>query len=299
MIKRIIYIGSPAKLYIKNCQLIIENTETGVVDTVPAEDIFSVEIDHYQVLITSYALSFFMANKICLVVSDKCHLPAGVMLPLEANSLQALRMRQQTEAPGPLLKNLWKTVVKFKIRNQALLLRKCGQDCERLLQIESSVKSGDTGNAEAKAARYYWQNLFGGIKGFRRDPDGDYPNCLLNYGYSIMRSLAAREIAAAGLHPSLGIFHKNQYNAYCLADDIMEPLRPFVDELALSIACTPGRDYVSVRRQDKEEMLGLMFKLVRFRDETKTIINAVQNICNDLAVSYESKESRIGYPLLE
>lgn len=299
MIKRIIYIGSPAKLSIKDSQLIIENTVTGEINSVPAEDIFAVEIDHYQVLITSYALSFFMENKICLIVSNKMHLPAGVMIPLEGNSVQTLRMRRQIEAPKPLLKNIWKTIVKYKIRNQALLLKKNCIEAERLMQLEAEVKSGDTGNCEAKAARYYWQRLFSFIDGFRRDPDGEYPNCLLNYGYAIVRSLAARELAAAGLHPSLGVFHKNQYNPYCLADDIMEPFRPFVDELALGIAGQPGRDFVSIRKQDKEAMLGLMFKVIRFRDESKTIINAVSNICNDLAATYESKESCIGYPLLE
>ena len=239
MIKSTLYFGNPAYLSLRNNQLIIRLPEVEKNDTLPdsfkrdtvrskpIEDIGVVVLDHKQITITSGVLEALLENNCAIITCDCKSMPVGLMLPLCGNTTQNERFRDQLDASLPLKKQLWQQTVKMKIENQATVLSK-SRNCEikNMRVWANDVRSGDPDNLEARAAAYYWKNLFPKIEGFTRDREGIPPNNLLNYGYAILRAVVARGLVSSGLLPTLGIHHHNRYNAYCLADDIMEPYRP-------------------------------------------------------------------------
>lgn len=247
MIKKTFYFGNPVYLSLKNAQLVIKLPDIVKNDTLPSsfkqqaevtkaiEDIGVIVLDNKQITITSGVLEALLKNNCAIITCDSKSMPVGLMLPLYGNTTQNERFRQQLDASLPLTKQLWQQTVRIKIENQAAILRKYADEEVRCMTIwATDVKSGDPDNLEARAAAFYWRNLFK-IEGFTRDREGISPNNLLNYGYAILRALVARGLVASGLLPTLGIHHHNRYNAYCLADDIMEPYRPYVDELVCQI----------------------------------------------------------------
>jgi CRISPR-associated protein Cas1 len=228
MVKRTLHFSNPAHLSIRNEQLIIELKDNDrTTHSVPVMDVGMVVLEHPQITITTAVLEKLMNEKVALITCNSNYMPSGMMLPFEANNEQTKRMRLQVETSEPLKKQLWQQTVKNKIHNQAKVLAKLNLQNERLLNLKEEVLSGDTSNCEGQAASYYWGQLYG--KEFTRSQERKSPNAQLNYGYAILRSVVARALTASGLHPSLGIFHRNKYNAFCLADDLMEPYRPFVD----------------------------------------------------------------------
>ncbi|HOY39617.1 MAG: type II CRISPR-associated endonuclease Cas1 [Bacteroidales bacterium] len=240
MIKRTLYFGNPAYLSVKNEQLVINIPQSGnetadtSIKTIPIEDIGVVVLDNPQITLTHYAIEKLLANNCALITCNSQHLPAGLLLPLEGNSVQSERFSDQIHASIPLKKQLWQQTVIAKIENQQRNLKQLhGNQAKELLFWAEKVNSGDTQNIEARAAAYYWKNIFPQLNGFTRDREGIFPNNLLNYGYAILRAIIARSLVASGLLPTLGIHHHNRYNAYCLADDIMEPYRPVVDRLVV------------------------------------------------------------------
>lgn len=240
MIKRTLYFGNPAYLSYKMKQLVIRlvandpDEYSEQIRTVPVEDIGVVVVDNQQVTFTSGLMAALLEENVALVTCDSKHIPTGLMLSLQGHSSQNQRFRNQLEASLPLKKQLWQQTVECKIRNQAAVLKYVsGEDAKNMLAWAGSVKSGDSENMEGRAAAYYWKNVF--EVRFVRDQFGEYPNNLLNYGYAILRAIVARALVASGMLPLLGIHHHNKYNDYCLADDIMEPYRPFVDRLVLNV----------------------------------------------------------------
>jgi len=247
MNKRTLYFGNPAYLSLKNKQLIIRLPEVEKNESLPAsfkreasgsvpiEDLGFVVLDHPQLVLTHALMMALMANHVALISCNSSHMPDGLMLPQETHSIQTARTRAQLEASEPLKKNLWQHTVQAKIANQKLLLAAEGVPIENMAYWQKSVKSGDTENHEGRASAYYWANIFSMIPDFKRSREGLPPNNLLNYGYAILRAVVARALVSAGLHLVLGIHHRNKYNSYCLADDLMEPYRPVVDKLVLAI----------------------------------------------------------------
>lgn len=245
MIKRTLYFGNPAYLSLSNSLLVISRPSDGdlppddqsaVIKTIPIEDIGVVILDNRQLTITSCLIAALLDNNVAVVTCDEKSMPAGLLLPLHANTLQSERFKDQLEASLPLKKQLWQQTVEAKIRNQAAVLRSVsGEDARNMLVWAGSVKSGDSDNMEARAAAFYWKNIFPDLDFFSRDRFGPAPNNLLNYGYAILRAVVARSLVGSGLLPTLGIHHHNRYNAYCLADDVMEPYRPFVDRLVVEL----------------------------------------------------------------
>ena len=234
MIKKTLYFGNPVYLSLRNAQLVIKLPEVVKNDTLPdgfkqqsevtkpIEDLGVVVLDNKQITITSGVLEALLENNCAIITCDSKSMPVGLMLPLYGNTTQNERFRQQLDASLPLIKQLWQQTVRMKIENQAAVLKKCaGEEVKCMTIWAADVKSGDSDNLEARAAAYYWKNLFK-IKGFTRDREGIPPNNLLNYGYAILRAVVARGLVASGLLPTLGIHHHNRYNAYCLADDIMD-----------------------------------------------------------------------------
>ena len=250
MIKKTLYFGNPVYLSLKNAQLVIKLPEVVRNDTLPEsfkrnsevtkpiEDIGVVVLDHKQITITSGVLEALLENNCAIITCDSRSMPVGLMLPLCGNTTQNERFRDQLDASLPLVKQLWQQTIKAKIENQAAVLQECSGAETRCMKVwADDVKSGDSNNLEARAAAYYWKNLFP-IKDFTRDREGIPPNNLLNYGYAVLRAIVARGLVVSGLLPTLGIHHHNRYNAYCLADDIMEPYRPYVDRLVYLAAST-------------------------------------------------------------
>lgn len=226
MIKRIVEISNPARLSLKNQQMMVDR-EGFDLAAVPIEDIGVLILDHPQITHTQGLLAACSENNVALLVCSEKHLPSAILLPLEGNSLHSKIIAQQAQVTEPTCKRLWQAIVRAKIREQAKALLLSTGDDSPLPAYAKRVKSGDTENIEGQAARIYWQKLFG--QDFRRDPKTPGINTLLNYGYAVMRAAVARAIVSTGLHPSLGLHHHNQYNSFCLADDLVEPLRPVVD----------------------------------------------------------------------
>jgi CRISPR-associated protein Cas1 len=226
MIKRIVEITSPARLNLKDSQMVIRR-DGAEETTLPIEDIGILILAHQTITHTQGLFSALATNNVAVVICGPKHLPEAVVLPLEGNSLHSKTIAEQVGISMPVKKRIWQAIVRAKINGQAKVLGLAGSKEGHLSALAEKVRSGDPDNCEAQAARAYWPKLFGAE--FRRDHDGDGVNALLNYGYAIMRAAMARAIVGAGLHPSLGLHHKNQYNGFCLADDLVEPLRPMVD----------------------------------------------------------------------
>ncbi len=311
MIKRTLYFGNPAYLSVKLAQLEIrlpqvENNETlsdyfkeSVVKHVPIEDIGVVVLDHKQITITQGAMSALLDNNVAVITCDEHRMPSGLMLPLDGNTTQSERFRDQIEASLPLKKQLWQQTIQAKILNQSTVLyRQRGLECGNMEAWAKRVKSGDSDNLEGRAAAFYWQNLFGHIKGFRRDREGVPPNNLLNYGYAILRAVVARSLVGSGLLPTLGIHHHNRYNAYCLADDIMEPYRPYVDKLVSGIVDS-GADITNLTKEIKGQLLSIPVLDVVINGRRSPLMIGVGMTTASLYKCYSGEIRKIAYPSME
>lgn len=231
MLKRTIYIGNPAYLKLKDNQLKIIDPETkSEKGSVPVEDMAILMLDNYQITISHQLIIALQGRSVAVISCDAHHLPFALMLPMAGHVEHSERLKNQINISEPLRKQLWKQTVEAKISQQMLLLKKLGRPHEQLTVYMNEVKSGDATNMEGIAAQYYWKHLF---EDFSREREGKSPNNFLNFGYAVLRSIVARALVSSGLNPALGIFHRNKYNAYCLADDIMEPYRPYVDWMVL------------------------------------------------------------------
>jgi CRISP-associated protein Cas1 len=295
MIKRTLYFGNPSYLKTSNDQLDIQLVETGEVKTAPIEDIGLLILDHQQITITQACIAKLLANNVALITCDVTHHPTGLMLNLDGHTLQSQKFQAQMEASVPLKKQLWQQTVIAKIENQAALLRKQQKEYKLLLNYAKDVKSGDSENQEAKAAAYYWKNVFPEFVHFRRDRYGLPPNNFLNYGYAILRATVARCLVGSGLLPTLGIFHRNQYNAYCLADDIMEPYRPFVDGLVCTMIDARKQAF-EITPAYKKKLLTIPALDVVCDGQQSPLLNAVQRTTASLAKCFEGKVRKIIYP---
>lgn len=308
MIKKTLYLGNPAYLSLKNNQLMIKLPEVVNNDTLPEkfkkesivskpiEDIGVVILDNKQITITSGTLESLLENNCAIITCDSKSMPVGLMLPLYGNTTQNERFREQLDASLPLQKQLWQQTIKAKIDNQAsVLFDATGAQVKNMRVWATDVKSGDPDNLEARAAAYYWKNLFPKIVNFTRDREGIPPNNLLNYGYAILRAVVARGLVSSGLLPTLGIHHHNRYNAYCLADDIMEPYRPFVDELVVSIL-NSGIDVNELSKEIKSKLLTIPTLEVRINGKRSPLMVAVGQTTASLYKCFSGELRRIAYP---
>ena len=302
MIKRTLCIESPCHLKCRDEQLVvsyehIKGFEDRAEKTVPIEDIGILVLEHQQITLSHYLLDKLLRNNASVITCNETRHPSGMMLPLESNTLQSERFKAQIEATEPLKKQLWQQTVKAKITNQSSILKKWGIQNNLLINLSQSVRSGDADNCEAIAAAYYWKNLFPPAWQFYRKRDGLPPNNLLNYGYAILRATVARALTGAGLLPTLGIFHRNRYNAYCLADDIMEPYRPFVDVIVRSIIDTTSAVDV-LTKELKVQLLNLPANDVLMDGETSPLMIATQRTAASLAKCYAGEQRKILYPAM-
>lgn len=308
MIKKTLYFGNPAYLSMKNKQLLLRLPEVESNDslpesfkqeslrTVPIEDIGVVVLDHKQITITHGLIEALLANNCAIITCGSNRMPIGLHLPLDGNTIQNERFRGQIDASLPLKKQLWQQTIQMKIANQAYVLNTSrGVIVKNMEAWVNQVKSGDSDNLEARAAAYYWTNMFPMIEDFRRDREGMPPNNLLNYGYAILRAVIARSLVSSGLLPTLGIHHHNRYNAYCLADDIMEPYRPYVDRLVIEIMNCES-DITSLSKEIKSRLLSIPVLDVVINGKRSPLMIAASQTTASLAKCFLGESRRIAYP---
>lgn len=293
MLKRTIYIGNPSYLHIQHKQLLIRCPSSKTLrGSIPVEDIAIVLIDHPQVSITTAVLNAFMDHKVVFCSCDQHHLPHGMMLPMAGHTELTERWRDQLDASAPLKKQLWKQTVKAKIENQRRLLEMHRQPTEAMDYYLEEVYSGDPKNMEGKAANHYWKYI---LPDFRRDAMGFPPNNLLNFGYAILRSMVARALVSSGLLLSVGIFHKNKYNAFCLADDIMEPYRPFLDRIVVDYV-QQHDDYYELDKSIKARLLQLATQDVIIDNKQRPLLVALSTTTASLYKCFAGTQRKILYP---
>lgn len=303
MIKRTLYFGNPAYLSLKLKQLVVrlpqvdsnEKDENPNTRTIPIEDIGVIILDHKQITITQGLLAELLDNNCAVITCDSRQLPVGLMLPLAGNSIQNERFRLQIDASLPLKKQLWQQTIEAKIRNQAAMLKYAtGEIHNNMLRWSESVRSGDTENMEARAAVYYWKTIFPDNPFFVRNHEGGGANALLNYGYAILRAIVARALVASGLMPTLGIHHHNRYNAYCLADDIMEPYRPYVDRVVSDILAEDSD--AKITAATKIKLLNIPVTEVLISGKRSPLMVAVSHTTSSLVKCFRGESRRLIYP---
>ena len=307
MIKKTLYFGNPIYLSLRNSQLVLKTPDADKLEesfkqeaerTIPIEDIGVVVLDNRRITITTGAMEALLDNNCAIITCNSTNLPVGLMLPLSGNTTQSERFRNQIDASLPLKKQLWQQTVRQKILNQATVLNMNTGAIVKNMQVwANDVKSGDPDNYEARAAAYYWRNIFPTLPNFVRGREGEPPNNLLNYGYAILRACVARGLVGSGLLPTLGIHHHNRYNAYCLADDIMEPYRPFVDDLVINIM-QQYPDYSELTLSIKAALLTIPSLDVMLDGKRSPLMIAVGQTTASLAKCFNGEMRKIAYPEL-
>ena len=308
MIKKTLCFSNPAYLSLRDAQLLIRLPEVEMNEmliesfkkeserTIPIEDIGVVILDNRRITVTSGVLDALLENNCAVITCDSKSMPVGLLLPLCGHKTQNERFRSQLDSSLPLRKQLWQQTVKQKILNQEYVLRSNTEKETRCMCVWSNdVRSGDPDNLEARAAAYYWRNLFLDFPDFVRDREGTPPNNLLNYGYAILRAVIARSLVGSGLLPTLGIHHHNRYNAYCLADDIMEPYRPYVDQLVINILHRFD-NVSSLSKELKMELLSIPMIDVVVNGKRSPLMIAAQQTTASLAKCFSGETRRISYP---
>lgn len=310
MIKRTLCFSNPAYLSLANSQLVIKLPEVekstmpnsfkqNAVRTIPVEDIGIVILDHTQITVTQGLLEAFLENNCAVITCDNSHLPVGLLLPLCGNYTQSERFRYQIEASLPLKKQLWQQTISAKILNQAAVLHNVRKiETGNMSAWADRVKSGDSENMEARAAAYYWKNAFPQNPHFVRDREGEIPNNLLNYGYAILRAVVARALVASGMLPTLGIHHRNKYNAYCLADDIMEPYRPYVDKFVMDIYDT-NPSVQELTTELKRALLEIPVLDVTIQGKRSPLMIAISTTTASLYKCFAGESRKILYPTID
>ena len=306
MIKRTLYFGNPAYLSLSSRQLVIRKSESQKegaqgenICTRAIEDIGVIVIDHPQITLTSALIAALLDNNVALITCDSHHMPTGLLLPLSGNTIQSERFPAQVSASLPLKKQLCHPTVKHNIANQSTILRQLtSAEAGCMDKWSNDVRSGDVDNLEGRAAAYYWKNLFAQeIAHFKRGREEAAPNHLLNYGYAILRAIIARALVSSGLLPTLGIHHHNRYNAYCLADDIMEPYRPYVDAHVLVLLRQKGFQE-ELTQEDKAYLLQIPTLDVCVEGKRSPLLVAASLTTASVAKCFTGELRKISYPKL-
>lgn len=294
MLKRTLVFSNPMSLSLKNCQLVLafkEDPDNTL--TIPIEDIGVVVIENQQVSITIPLMNALIEGNVQVVVCNDRGMPSAMLQSFENNNLQGENLRNQIAAGEVLKKQLWKQIVETKIRNQAALLNKVGKNGLILKQYYQNVRSGDTDNREGIAARIYFSELFG--NSFVRDRNHSGINTLLNYGYTILRAATARALVSSGLLPAIGIFHHNRSNAFPLADDIMEPYRPYVDEIVYNLAQDRKLD---LTKNVKADIIQVLYADTQFVKVTRPLSVGLTLSTASLAKCFAKEQTKLSLPLI-
>ena len=296
MLKRSLFIANPCHLSAQNNQMIVTNKETGEIKQASIEDIGFLILENPQITFTVILAELLSANNVAVVFCNSKYMPVSMLLNLEQHHLQNEMFRNQINASEPLKKQLWSQTIVAKINNQASALKQLGKEYLKLHELAKKVLSGDTTNREAQAARIYWSELFG--NDFTRERNGSPPNNALNYGYAILRAAVARALVGSGLLPTLGIHHHNKYNAYCLADDIMEPYRPYVDMLVYKLNSEQNIE-PDLTTNIKLEILKLLTIDIILENTTRPLMLGLSQTTASLSRCFSGEQKKLSYPTLE
>ena len=295
MLKRTLVFSNPITLSLRNCQLVLAyKDDPNNKQTIPIEDIGVIIIDHQQVSITIPLMNALVEGNVQVVVCNDHSMPSAMLLSFEGNNLQGEILRNQIGVGEVLKKQIWKQIVEAKIKNQAALLNKVGRNGDLLKPYYQNVKSGDTDNREGIAARIYFSELFGEL--FVRDRNLSGINVLLNYGYAILRAATARSLVSSGLLPAIGIFHHNRSNAFPLADDIMEPYRPYVDEIVYDLA-RQGR--LELTKNNKADLIKVLYADTQFVKVTRPLSVGLSLTSASLAKCFAKEQVKLSLPLMQ
>lgn len=294
MLKRTVFFTNPCRLSVKDKQMVVKPKDEDST-TIPIEDLGFVLLEHQQISISLPLLDELAMQNVAVIFCNQKHMPHTMLFPLEGNHLQSELFRQQIQATEPLKKQLWKQTVEAKIINQAQLLKSLGKAGDDIMVLAGQVKTNDHTGREGAAAKIYWKRLLG--EDFYRERYGPPPNHLLNYGYIVLRAAVARAITGSGLLPTFGIHHHNKYNAYCLADDIMEPYRPFVDAVVYELdEKYPGLD--TLEKEIKAELLQVLTTDVHFTKVTRPLMVGLSQTTASLAKCFGEQQRKIEYPVI-
>ena len=297
MIKKTILVENKSAITTKNQQLVLKSEIRE--STIPIEDIGFLVLDHPEIYLSIPAMNLIVENNTAIIICGSNHLPNGMFLNLNSHHIQQEIFKNQIEASVPLKKQLWQQTIIEKIRNQGELLAKITKNKNTFDFLASKVLSGDTSNMEGVAAQQYWKNFplpNHEIDGIKRERYGDYPNNFLNYGYAILRAATARSLSGSGLLNTLGIHHKNKYNAFALADDIMEPFRPIVDEKVFDIMKRYQEQELNTAI--KAELLQILNQTVYFKEEKSPLMVGLQKTASSLQQCFTGNRKKIKYPKL-
>lgn len=294
MIERLIDISEePARLSLRLEQLVIR-TDGAEPATIPLDEIAALVVSHPQVTYTHAALAGLVRAGAAVVICDSRHLPSGLLLPLTGHSVQAERFAQQAAVSRPTRKRLWGQIVQAKVTAQGRLLEDLHGRDQGLPALARTVRSGDPDNVEARASRRYWPALFADPH-FRRDPQAEDQNRFLNYGYAVLRAVVARALCAAGLHPSLGLHHHNRYDAFCLADDLMEPFRPLVDRAVVRLLAKTAPE-APLDRETKAGLLAALTGRLELGGESRTLFDILGRVAASLAAVFAGSRAKLALP---
>ena len=295
MLKRTLVFSNPITLSLRNSQLVLAyKDDPNNKQTIPIEDIGVILIDHQQVSITIPLMNALVEGNVQVVVCNDHGMPSAMLQSFEGNNLQGEILRNQIGVGEVLKKQIWKQIVEAKIKNQSALLNKVGRNGSILKPYYQNVKSGDTDNREGIAARIYFSELFGEL--FVRDRSLSGINLLLNYGYTILRAATARSLVSSGLLPAIGIFHHNRSNAFPLADDIMEPYRPYVDEIVYDLAMQ-GR--LELTKNNKADLIKVLYADTQFVKVTRPLSVGLSLTSASLAKCFAKEQAKLSFPLMQ
>ena len=295
MIARTLSFSSPGKLFAKDAQLVYEG-EDGVRRSFPIEDLGFVILETGLMTVSSHCIRQLADANVALVVCDATHTPSAQMLPFAAHTTTQETVAAQLGATAAVQGRLWRQVVRAKILNQSELLRRLGFDaCRRLRAMADEVKNYDAENVEAQAARIYFRAL-APDPGFVRAREGTWPNPALNYGYGVLRAAVARALVGSGLTCFRGVHHHNRYNAFCLADDMMEPYRPFVDQYVFGHVPPFDVQATDLTRGMKARLLQMLTCDVKTGDLKRPLMVALTYTTASLAKYYLVKTDHLVLP---
>lgn len=302
MIKKTLYFGNPSYLYLKDGQLIVKDPEAettilSIKAKIPTEDIGLIILDHQRITITQPLMIKLLENNTAILICNDLHMPISLTLPMAYNDTFSEKVKYQLEASEPLKKQLWRQTIVAKLRNQSKVLELLEMESRSIDRMSMRVRSGDPDNLEGQAANVYWDKLLKKYEVSRGRFEGP-PNHYFNYGYAILRSVIARNLVGSGCLPVLGIHHRNKYNPYCLADDIMEPYRPLVDLMIFKYLSKINPVEDQLTKEDKAFLLQIPVLDVEINGKKSPLMVGSQRTTASLIRCFEGVERKILYPEL-
>lgn len=297
MIKKTLYFENPSYIHLTEKQLVVKQGSGQYSEerSLPIEDIGIVILDHPQITTTHGVTNALLKNNACIVYCDDKHLPSSIMLPLSDNDTYSEKVKHQINASEPLKKQLWKQTVSQKILNQARVLQLLGFDYKYLERLHQKVQSGDNENLEGHASAVYWEAILKKYE-VKRGRFEDSPNHYFNYGYAVLRAVIARNLVGSGCLPVLGIHHTNKYNAYCLADDIMEPYRPIVDLWIMNHLDKIDEPSETLNKADKVHLLQIPVIDIEIERKKSPLMVGAQRTTASLVKCFSGEARKILYP---